>query len=66
MNAFIKYSKAKYVCLIHFCGATVVFILMVIWKSRRWHLGISILIRISISIGIAKKLFLLSEIVLKK
>ena len=40
--------------------------LMAIWRSRHSHSGISIVIRIGISIGIAKKIFLFSEIVLKK
>ena len=62
-----KYSKAKYiVCLIHFYVVTVMYTLMAIQKSRHRHLGINIVIRISISIVIAKKLFLPSEIVLKK
>ena len=54
-----KYRKAKYiVCLIHFYVVTVMYTLMAIQKSRHRHLGINIVIRISISIVIAKKLFL--------
>ena len=40
--------------------------LIAIWESWHRHLGISIVIRIGISIDPAKKLSLLSEIVLKK
>ena len=40
--------------------------LPVIWKSRHWHLGISIIIGIVIGIGIAKNLFLPLEFFLKK
>ena len=55
-------------CLTHFYGVTVMctVIVMSIWKYRYLCLGISIAIRIGISIGIANKLFLPSEIVLKK
>ena len=34
---------------------------MAIWKSRHWHLGISIGIDVGIGIGIAKKLFCLAK-----
>ena len=50
----IENACSKYIGSFHFYGVTVMYTLMAIWKSRHWHLGISIVIRISTGIGMKK------------
>ena len=60
----IRNAFSKYIWLFHFYGVAVMYTLMAIWKSWHWYLGISIVIRTSISVGIEKIQYLCFFLVL--